>query len=130
MFGVAVKVEDNTKAVQVAAEKANFENFRHAAASISKDIKSTLEKADGPSQPGTPPHTHRGAFLRRAVRYAANKDGAVIGPMFSIVGGVGAAHEFGGTYRGEEYPARPFAGPALERAAPRLASNWRGTIGQ
>ncbi len=129
MFGISGKVQSNLPRVSAAKDKAAFRNFGHAGASISKDIKQSLEKADGPSAPGTPPHTHKGTLLRRAIRYAATKDNVVIGPMASIVGQAGAAHEFGGEYKGEEYPARPFARPALERGAPRFAGDWRGSIG-
>lgn len=130
MISVSVKTEFNAAPVEKAVEKATFRNFSHAAASISKDVKSTLEKAAGPSAPGTPPHTHKGQFLRRAIRYAADKEGAVIGPMASIVGQAGAAHEFGGEFRGADYPERPFMEPALERALPRLAEGWSGSVGQ
>lgn len=129
MIAVKVKTEDTTKNVAVAAEKAAFRNFGHAGASISKDMKASLDKAEGPSEPGQPPHTHKGAFLRRAVRYAADKEGVVVGPMASIVGESGAVHEFGEVFHGTDYPERPFARPALERALPRIGSDWAGSIG-
>lgn len=130
MISSKTKIEDNTAKVLKAKDDAAFRNFGHAAASISKDVKSTLETAAGPSAPGTPPHTHRGAFLRRAVRFAADKEGAVIGPMASVVGEAGAAHEFGGDYKGTDFPERPFMEPALDRAVPRFAGEWRGSIGE
>jgi phage gpG-like protein len=130
MIDVKVKVEINLKPVEKAVQKAKFENFRHAAQSISKDAKASLEKADGPSAPGTPPHTHKRVFLRRAIAYRYDKDSAVIGPRASIVAQAGAAHEFGGEYKGETYPQRPFMQPALERAIPRFAGSWSGSVGQ
>jgi hypothetical protein len=130
MFAVKVKTVDEMHKVAKAADKATYRNFHHAAASISKDAKSTLEKADGPSDPGKPPHTHKGVYMRRAVRYAANKEGAVIGPRGSVVGESGAAHEFGEKYRGTDYPERPFMRPALERNLGRFADTWRGSIGE
>lgn len=130
MIGVKVKVEDRLHKVAKAADKAAFQNFRHAAASISKDAKASLDKAEGPSAPGSPPHTHKGTYLRRAVRYAADKEGAVIGPMASVVGEVGAVHEFGEVFKGSDFEERAFMGPALERALPRLAADWAGTIGE
>lgn len=129
MLGLTVKVEDTTKRVTDAAEKATFRNFAHAAARISKDAKASLITSAGPSSPGSPPHTHKGAFLRRAVRFAADKTSAVIGPMASIVDDAGAAHEFGGGFRGQDYPERPFMGPALEKSIPRLGPDWAGSIG-
>lgn len=130
MIGVNVKVEDQTKKVVAAGEKAAYRNLRHAAASISKDMKASLETAPGPSAPGEAPHTHKGAYLRRAVRYFADQESAVIGPMASIVGEAGAAHEHGEEFHGTDYPDRPFAGPALERNEGRLLDDWRGTIGE
>ncbi len=129
MFGLTSKVEIDTKPVQAAEQKAAFRNFNHAAASISKDAKSTIEKSDVPSSPGEPPHTRRG-LLKRAIRYAADKEGAVIGPVASVVGQSGAAQELGGEYKGQEFPARPFMAPSLERALPRFAGDWQGSIGQ
>lgn len=129
MIGVKTTAEFYAKDIERAAEKAQFNNFAHAAASISKDVKSTLEKADEPSAPGAPPHTHRGAYLRRAVRWSADKESAVIGPQFSTVGEAGAVHEFGEEFHGTDYPERPYMQPALERAIPRFADSWAGSIG-
>lgn len=128
MIGFKFTTEMNTQAVKAAKDKGAFRSFSHGAASISKDAKSSLETAAGPSNAGEPPHTHKGALLRRAVRYAADKTGAVIGPVASMVGLAGEAHEFGKEFRGTDYPERPFMEPALERAAPRIADSWRGSI--
>lgn len=130
MISIQVKTENNFKAVEKAADKAAFRNFGHAAASISKDVKQSIDRATGPSVPGQPPHTHKGTFLRRAIRYEADMEGAIIGPMASVVGEAGAVHEFGEVYYGQDYPPRPFMGPALERAAPRFGDSWQGSIGE
>src|SRR6185295_18918208 len=108
MFGFHFQLDDTTDRVAKAADKAAFRNFNHAAAAIRKDVQSTLERAEGPSAPGTPPHTHKGNFLRRAIRFAADAAGAVIGPAFSMVGTAGEAHEFGGDYKGHDFPEREF----------------------
>lgn len=132
MIGLKVKTENTMQRVRDAANKAAFKNFRHAAASISKDMKASIEKAPQgeASEAGEPPHTHRGQFLKRAVRWDADDKGAVIGPIASIVGEAGAVHEFGEVYHGVDYPERPFAGPTLERAIPRIAGEWAGSIGE
>ena len=49
--------------------------------------------------------------------------------MASVVGQAGAAHEFGGKFYSNDYPERPFMQPALERALPRFAGEWAGSIG-
>ena len=131
MFDVAIKVLQNSKAVVDATEKAKFKSFSHAAASIRKDAIGSIEQADyrEASPAGEPPHTHRRMFFWRAIRFAADKHGAVIGTAASVVGEAGAAHEFGGEYKGAVYPERPFMWPALERGAPRFAGEWEGAIG-
>ena len=64
MIVVSAKTEFKPAPLKEYVEKAKFRNFSHAAASLSKDVKATLETAEGPSMPGKPPHTHKGAYLR------------------------------------------------------------------
>ena len=130
MFGLKLKVLDLTKRVKNAAERAGFRNFGHAAASLRKDAIASIENSPVPSDPGEPPHTRRRRLLPRAIRYAVDKQGAVVGPVASVAGEVGQAHEFGGRYMEQNYPERPFMFPALERAAPRFAGEWRGSVGE
>jgi len=124
-------VEFRDKYLRDQVGKANFKNITNAAASIAKDAKSSLIRSPEASQPGTPPHTRRG-LLARAIRFdvAQDKKSAVIGPRESIVGTSGEAMEFGGDYKGENFPPRPFMAPALEHAIPRLAGEWAGSIGE
>jgi hypothetical protein len=129
MFGLKFKLLNLTERVKAAADKAAFRSFSHAAASIRKDAVASIEVSPEPSPPGDPPHTRR-RLLPRAMRFAVDKQGAVIGPMASMAGQVGGTHEFGGQYKGEQYPERPFMFPALERGVPRFAGQWRGSIGE
>ena len=130
MIGAEVKVENHTQRVTDALERAAFRNFGHAAARISKDAKESLVTAEGPSPAGSPPHTHQGAHLRRAVRYDATKEDAVIGPLESIVGESGAAHELGETFHGFTFDERPFMAPALEKNLDRFNQDWADSIGE
>lgn len=125
-----VKIEWNLDfgRVQRAVDQAAFRNFGHAAASIRKDAQASIETSPEPSEPGTPPHTRRRKHLQRAIRFAADKEGGVVGPVYSVVGEAGAAHEHGETFRGDEFAERSYMGPALERALPRFASDWRGSV--
>lgn len=133
------KFDDQTKRVSDAAEKATFRNVGHAAAAIRKDAVESIVQADGPSAPGSPPHTHtqkttksgktRKGNLQRAIAYDADKDSAVIGPRFSVVEEAGAAHELGESFHGQDYDERPFMGPALDKNLDRFASSWQGSIG-
>ena len=54
---------------------------------------------------------------------------AVIGPRASVVGDVGKGHEFGGEFRGEDYPERPFMGPALEETEDTFGNSFAGSLG-
>lgn len=132
MFGMRVTIADQTKQVSNAADKAAFRNFAHAAARISKDAKASIDKSTEPSDPGDPPHTRgRGGHnLRGAIRFNATKDDAVVGPIASFVGQAGAAHEFGGEFRDQVYPERPFMWPALRANVDRFAKDWAGSIGE
>lgn len=129
MFGLTIDIEDRTKKLEEAAEKAAYENFGHAAASIRKAAQKSIVRSKKPSDEGQPPHTRKGQ-LRRAIVYHRDKYGALIGPRHSIVGESGAAHEFGGQYRGGKFPERPYMGPALEKSLARIASDWTHSIGE
>ena len=59
MFGLTFQVDDNTKRVQDAADQSTFRNLGHAAASIRKTAIEEIIVAEGPSDPGTPPHSRR-----------------------------------------------------------------------
>jgi len=128
MFGMKVRFEDLTHRVKRAAERATFERFNQAAYAIMQTAKGLIVRRKGPSPEGEPPHTHRRHFLKRSIRYSANKEGAVIGPVFSIVGDVGQAHELGGSYKGTVFPERPFMRPSLEENIDRFANGWSGSI--
>jgi len=142
MFGLSVRIEDYTQKVVQAAEKASFRNIPHAAAAIRKTAVESIVSAEGPSAPGSPPHTHtakvtksgkqRKGELQRAIvyDYDRNSQSAVIGPRESVVGPSGAAHEFGGASRGETYPERPFMGPALQSNLSRFTSEFQGSISE
>lgn len=119
---------DTSSEVAKAAEKAAFKNFGHAAARIRKDAAESIQRSAQASMPGAPPHTRRG-HLKRAFRFDRTKDDAVIGPRGSIVGESASAHEFGGQYKGQQFPERPFMGPALEKNLPRFADDWAGSLG-
>lgn len=128
---VEVKIKDDMKRVEKAADKGIFRNIFHALASISKDAKASIKSAVGPSAVGSPPHTRRG-LIRRAIRYATdvNKKGGAVGVQRSIAGKAGKPHEFGGDYKGTHFEERPFMAPALKRAIPRFAGSFTGSIGE
>lgn len=133
--------EDNFNRLIDAVEKASFRNVGHAAAAIRKDAIESIKSAKGPSEPGTPPHTHTSGFtrkgklrrgdLQRAIVFAQNRKEktAIVGPRFSVVGESGSAHEFGGEYLGQDYPERAFMAPALEKNIDRFGGSFSASIG-
>lgn len=128
MFGIEAKVIDETRKVLQATDRAAFRNFSHAAASVRKTAQSLVKKSESASAPGEPIHTRRG-LVPNAMTFDATKTDAVIGPRYSRVGDAAAAHEFGGTFRGVDYPERSFMEPALELNTDRFARDWEGSIG-
>jgi phage gpG-like protein len=108
---------------------ATYTTLNHAAASIRLIARRSIKRGKSASSPGTPPNTRRGR-LTDAIRYSVDKSKrvALVGPTESVVGEAGAAHEFGGYFRGTNYPKRPFMGPALAQAAPRLPETWAASL--
>jgi len=146
MIGIAYKLESFvTSRVTGPADRAIVSNLSHAAALIRKRELESIIEAEGPSRPGTPPHTHspgivktgkrkgqrRQGVLQKAIVFVVDKakQEAVIGPRFSVAGTSGSAHEFGGQYKKQVYPERPFAAPALEQNLDRFAGKFAGSIG-
>ena len=120
---------DETKSVLAAEAKADNRALSKAAFAIYKDAKESIARSKEASDPGQPPHSRRGQ-IKRAIVYSVEKDVgiAVIGPRESIVGESGEAHEFGGEYKGGDYPERPFMGPALEKNKDRIAAFWTAEV--
>lgn len=139
MIAIAVEFVNQMNRVAQATEKAKFRNLGHALARIRKDAVASIEPSDEPSPPGSPPHTRKRisrkgnvvkGHLQRAIVYKVEGDSGVVGPRESIVGESGQAHEFGGKYKGGDYPERAFMGPALDRNLDNFASTWGGSIGE
>jgi hypothetical protein len=128
---LAVTYTDSTQKVVDAADKATFRNLARAAFRVRKTAIASITTSKVASSPGKAPHTKRGN-LRRAILYGVDKKqrNAFIGPRFSVVGEAGAAHEFGEKYRDNDYPERPFMGPALDEATPEFAQSFAGSIGE
>ena len=132
MIGLRVTTVDKTRDVVKAAAKASFENLGHAIASIRKAAIRSIRRSAKPAPAGKPPRTRRSRQLPRSIFYSVDRDklSAITGPLASRVGTSAEAHEFGGRYMGEDYPARPFMGPALEQQADRMPAYWAGTVGR
>ncbi len=129
MIGMKTRSHFYPDRVKNAAKKASFKNLGHAGAAIRLTARKSIRKGKKPAQAGKPPHTRRGQ-LKRSLRYAVEKDRGrvLIGPVYTMVGRSAMAHEFGGKYKKERYPARPFMGPALQKNERKLPRLWAGSI--
>ena len=129
MIGAKVKPRSQMERVAARAKRANIESLSHAGGAIRLAAARSIRKRKGPAPAGQPPHT-RTRRLPRAIKYAVEKQrqAVVIGPDVESIGTVGRAHEFGGKFRGERYPKRPFMGPALEKVSYRLPKFWAASI--
>ena len=129
MVEMKVKTRMDAKRVVKAAQTGSIKSLGHAGGAIRMTAKRSIKRSKTESPEGSPPHTRKGQ-LRRAILYAVEKDkqSVVVGPDVSIVSTAGTAHEFGGRFRGEQYPRRPFMGPALEKTKERLPRMWAGSV--
>jgi len=128
-IGMKVRTRADIPRVLRAARRANIESLAHAGASVRLTARRSIRQSTRPSDPGCPPRTRRGQ-LRRSIRYSVEKhqQRVVIGPEYRTVGQSARAHEFGGRYRTQRYPRRPFMGPALEKTRDRLPTHWAGSV--
>jgi len=78
-----------------------------------------------PSAPGTPPHKQTG-YLRNSIGFEIAPDGlsSKVGPRDLMK--YGRVHEFGDAEAG--LPARPFLGPAFQRALPIMQQKIRDAL--
>ncbi len=131
MFGFTTTIQQQFQRVQQAADRAIYQNVRHAAFSIRKYIRDSIKKSPTASEPGEPVATRgRRGNVKNSIFVAADADTAIIGPRYSFVGDAMHAHEFGGR-RGENvYEARPTSGPGLLANTDRFADSFRGSIGE
>lgn len=113
------------KRIMRAIERANQGWLNSVGYLVAMTAKKSIKSSRRTSRPGSPPTTKRGA-LRRAIRYrvTSDREAVLIGPTYSKVGEVGAAHEYGGKYKGQIYPERPFMGPALDEVLPQLSRRY------
>ncbi|GIW56321.1 MAG: hypothetical protein KatS3mg082_2725 [Nitrospiraceae bacterium] len=129
MIGFNVRTQIDSRQVLAKVRRANIANLGHAGAAIRLTARRSIRKRQQPSTPGQPPHTREG-LLRQAILFSVERpqQRVVIGPSAALVGTSGKAHEFGGRYRRENYPRRPFMAPALAKLRPRLPRFWADSI--
>lgn len=129
MVGARATTKFDAGKVLKAAKNGSVKSLGHAGAAIRLTARRSIKTSKKESAPGTPPNSRKGQ-IRRAILYAVEKEQqrVVIGPDQGITGTAGAAHEFGGHYKKQNYDKRPFMGPALEKTKDRLPQEWAGSV--
>jgi hypothetical protein len=115
--------------MQRKAKEGAFRGLGHASGYLRKTARSLIRRSKKPAPADSPMHTRFGR-AKEAIMYDVSKDKsvAVIGPVKSRMGKAFAAHEFGGRFRGDNYPKRSVMGPALEKIRHRLPKSWRAVV--
>lgn len=128
-MNVSVSVEFNEKRLLVLTRKGSIAALRRAGAYLRGAAQRAVVISSQPALPGKPAHSRQGR-LKRSILFAVERQrmAVLVGPAFSIMGRSMTAHEYGGTFRGREYPKRPLMGPTLRSTTPQLAAFWRDTV--
>jgi phage gpG-like protein len=123
------KTKFDDRKVRRAARSGNIESLGHAGGAIRLAAQRSIRKGKTAAPAGQPPRTRKGR-LKQAIQYAVetSRGSVVVGPNVDVAGTSGAAHEHGGQYRDENYPQRPFMGPALQKVKDRLPAFWAGSV--
>ena len=126
---VRVSVEFDERRVLAGVAAANARALKGAGAYVRQAARHSISISPAPSGRGNPPHSRRGA-LKRAILFGYDpaRQAAIVGPAQSFIGVSGSAHEFGGRYKDENYPERPFMFPALRKSAAKLPALWRDAV--
>jgi hypothetical protein len=115
--------------IKYASWKRQLKQAKKEQGSLSRDEYLAIRYA--PSKPGTPPNTHTGQLPKSIAFAASDRAGTfVVGPKRSDIAEIGHVHEFGGKFRGRNYPARPFMRPALVKSEAVIRENFRGMFRQ
>ena len=129
--GLDTTVLFNTRAVTQAVDRAKRRVLVAQGAYLRKIAQHQIPDRRGPSRPGNPPHSHTG-ILRQRLFFAYDRaaESVVVGPQVFNPSDAPGLLEHGGLIprTGKPLAARPFMGPALERAEPKLASLWHDSV--
>ena len=126
----SAKASFNSEAVKRPYQAGKVRSLQHAGGVIRliavRSVRVTKRK---PGEPGGPPTSRGGPkSIKSAIAYALAAGVVVIGYRFSVLGRVGAVHEFGQNYLGQQFEKRPTLGPTLAKAIPRIPEGWRSIL--
>ena len=118
-------------AVQKLVDRRTRVALNHAGALVRKIARNSIRPGRATSRPGQPPRSHTG-LLKRFLFYAYDtaRRSVVVGParLNTGDGQAPARLEYGGQDRRRartlRYLPRPYMGPALTAAQPRIADFW------
>lgn len=115
--------------VIAAMDKKTFRALGRGAHLLMLRARSLVRRRKKASVLGSPPSTQTG-LLKKSILFEVQSKPlmAMVGPAYELIADVGGAHEFGGEFRGGDYPSRPFMGPALEQVKDKLPEGWRGSL--
>ena len=128
-FGIKVTSRMDVQKILRRSKRGQINSLGRASALVRTIASRSIRSSKKSAPEGRPPHTQT-KRLRRGIVFAVEKSKgrSVIGPSHDFVGQSGMAHEFGGKYRNEKYPKRPFMHPALQKATPQLPRHWAGML--
>lgn len=115
--------------ILMAARMGSLQALRRAGAYVRGAAKRAVAISPVPAAPGKPPHSRAG-LLKRGLLFGVEKSrmAVLVGPAYSFIGLSMTAHEYGGRFRGRQYPARPLMWPTLQGTAKQLPSIWKDCI--
>jgi len=122
------------KKVMDAVERARVIALRKGGAAIRAIAQKSIQRRKRSSFAGSPPSSHAGDLKKLIFfDYDPSSRSEVIGPIPAGRNtGVPGRLEFGGTItrggRTLRYRKFPFMGPALDKAAPKLNSDWENSV--
>lgn len=140
-LGMKVTTKSDFQQIRRRAREGMKKSLFSAAALVRTIARRSIRRRKKISPPGGPPHDHGGP-LKRGILFDVNKlrQTAVIGPtkISSKQGDATSDLEFGGERtvlvgkkkkrRRLRVKPRPYMGPALKKAEPRLVKFWRGSL--
>lgn len=129
MVEIKVRTRMDVQKVLRRSRRGGLDSLGRAGAYLRTVMKRTLGNRKNPRAPGQPASSPTG-HARRSILFAVDKrsESVIVGPSYRRVGRAMYAHEFGRKHHGQKFPARPFAGPALQKALPALSPFWQGVI--
>ncbi len=126
----------DVQAIRTIIDQASIDPLKKAGLLVERNAKIGMRSGGGrahiPSKPGEPPHVQTGN-LRASIQSADTQVAAfifgalrtvvIVGPTRSAF--YGRMHEFGGTFKGVFFPARPFMRPSLLTSAPKFPAMFK-----